>query len=100
MLHDLLGFGWGISGVLLLLAHLFQKSFFVEEIFRADTLISRIIQYVAFIGLFIFAVSGLAGYPFPLLGMPMMHWFSLLFLVSLWFRAALLVVKRKTLPEA
>jgi hypothetical protein len=99
MLHDLLGFGWGISGALLLLAYLFQKSF-IEQLFRVNTLVSRIIQYVVGIGLFSFAISGLAGYPFPLFGMPMMHWFSLLFLVSLWFRAALLVVKRKTQPEA
>lgn len=95
MLHDLLATAWAISGALLLLAHMSKKKF-LEDLFQTDTLTSRVIQRAVVIGLLIFAVSGLAGYPFTLVGMPMMHWFSALFLINLWFRAALLLVKKRT----
>jgi len=92
MLHDLLAIAWLISGAILLFVH-FSRQKLLEQLFQVETLPSRVIQSILAMGLIVFAISGLVGYPCSVIGMPMLHWFSLLFLINLWFRAAFLLTK-------
>lgn len=96
MLSDLLAISWLITGIALIITHL-SKDSLLEDVFASNTLASRLTLYVITFGLVTFAITRLFGFPGLVFGMPMLHWFSLLFLLNLWFRAYQTIAKKHTI---
>lgn len=96
MLTDILAISWLVTGIALIITRL-SKNRLLEQLFEANTFASRLTLYVITFGLVTFAITRLFGFPGLVFGMPMLHWFSLLFLLNLWFRAYQMIARKRTI---